>query len=390
MKRVLMFDAIPMQGGSKIANAELLKQCNKLNVVGYLVTTKPEHWTPLLEDTPRIQILNIKAAPFCSTHGLIYWLMNAFYLIQLLKVCMKLPKIDWYLGLSCPSNDMPLYLMRLFSRKPVVQMIHGPVGVARSSGYCLVKASAIYYLSNTRESLINALQAYLKTPKPATERYWSTLNASTFVNGLSRERWPKQANPISNRVFWAASLLKWKNVDLLLDALTLENTTTMQSTICYIKPNVPGVEYSTPDFNTKGVDWYESPNNLNELRAQCGVFVSTSVNEPFGLSILEALASGMCVVIPHDDSYWDRVLTHGKNCIKYTPNNAASLHNAIRLLNESPWMKVTMGLEALNVAQLYSAERCYMPIAQYLCSEHAPTSHHNAKARNNVKGYDHV
>lgn len=41
MKRVLMFDAIPMQGGSKIANAELLKQCNKLNVVGYLVTTKP-------------------------------------------------------------------------------------------------------------------------------------------------------------------------------------------------------------------------------------------------------------------------------------------------------------------------------------------------------------
>ncbi|TOE83812.1 glycosyltransferase, partial [Vibrio parahaemolyticus] len=75
-----------------------------------------------------------------------------------------------------------------------------------------------------------------------------------------------QANPISNRVFWAASLLKWKNVDLLLDALTLENTTTIQSTICYIKPNVPGVEYSTPDFNTKGVDWYESPNNLNELR----------------------------------------------------------------------------------------------------------------------------
>ncbi|MCQ8200440.1 hypothetical protein NP568_24535 [Vibrio parahaemolyticus] len=50
------------------------------------MTTKPEHWTPLLEDTPRIQILNIKAAPFCSTHGLIDWLMNAFYLILLLKV----------------------------------------------------------------------------------------------------------------------------------------------------------------------------------------------------------------------------------------------------------------------------------------------------------------
>ncbi|MGI2935705.1 glycosyltransferase family 4 protein [Vibrio diabolicus] len=390
MKRVLMFDAIPMQGGSKIANAELLKQCDKLNVIGYLLTTNPEHWEPLLSDTPRVQIIKIKPSPLSSTHGLTYWLMNAYYFIQLIFACMKLPKIDSFLGLSCPSNDMPLYLLRLISKKPVVQMVHGPIGRSRSSGYCLVKASAIYYLANTRESMLEALQVYLKTEKPATERYWCGLNSSTFVNGLSRDRWPKQANPISNRVFWAASLLKWKNIDLFLDALTLDKTKEIKSTVCYIKPNVAGVEYSTPDFTTKGVEWHECPDNLDDLRSQCGVFVSTSVNEPFGLSILEALAAGMCIVIPHDDSYWDRVLTHGRNCIKYTPNNVASLHNAIRLLNESPWMKVTMGIEALNVSQLYTAERCYLPIAQHLAAESAPNGDCKLKTPRYIKGYDHV
>ncbi len=179
-------------------------------------------------------------------------------------------------------------------------------------------------------------------------------------------------------------------MDLLLDAMKLDDSCHLNATICYIKPNIEGVECSQPNFTQANIEWHESPDNLDELRAQCGVFVSTSENEPFGLSILEALAAGMCVVIPHDDSYWDRVLTHGKNCIKYTPKDAASLHNAIVLLNESPWLKVTMGLEALHVARLYTAERCYFSITQQLCKDPSSKEQQNAKKRDNVKGYDHV
>ena len=238
--------------------------------------------------------------------------------------------------------------------------------------------------------MINALMAYLKVPRPAAERYWTTLNASSFVNGLSSQRTPKQANPISKRVFWAASLLKWKNVDLLLEAMQQDEATYLNAIICYIKPNIAGVDCSEPDFTHPNVEWHESPNNLDELRAQCGVFVSTSINEPFGLSILEALAAGMCVVIPQDDSYWDRVLTHGKNCFKYIPNDAASLHNAIVLLNESPWLKVTMGLEALNVASLYTAERCYFSVTQQLCKDPSSKEPQSVKKRDKAKWYDHA
>ncbi|WP_104026842.1 glycosyltransferase family 4 protein [Vibrio jasicida] len=390
MKYVLMLDTIPLQSGSKTANAELLKQCDQRDVVGYVATTHPEHWNRLLKDDERIQVVKVRRSPIISQHGLAYWLMNGFYLFQLLFILCRLPKIDWLLGLSNPNNDMPLYLLRLLNRKPIVQIISQSVGKSRSAGYCVTKATSIYYLASCRESIIHALQAYLNQPIAAVKRYWADLNTSSFVNGLSSERWPKQANPMSSRVFWAATLLKRKNVDLLLDAIQLENGTNLKATVCYIQPNLIDDEYLTPDLAAKGVDWYESPANLDDLRAQCGVFVATAENEPFGLAILESLAAGMCVVIPHDDSYWDRILTDGKNCIKYTPNDAASLHNAIRLLNESPWLKVTMGIEALNVAQLYTAERCYFPITQHLCSGPEQQNESSAKKRNNVKGYDHV
>ena len=61
MKRVLMFDAIPMQGGSKIANAELIKQCDQRDVISYIATTNPEHWISTLSSNPRVQVLKNQA-----------------------------------------------------------------------------------------------------------------------------------------------------------------------------------------------------------------------------------------------------------------------------------------------------------------------------------------
>lgn len=91
MKRVLMFDAIPMQGGSKIANAELIKQCDQRDVISYVATTNPEHWTATFSSNPRVQVLKIKRSPITSHHGIAYWLMNCFYLVQLILVTFKLP-----------------------------------------------------------------------------------------------------------------------------------------------------------------------------------------------------------------------------------------------------------------------------------------------------------
>ena len=86
-----MFDAIPMQGGSKIANAELIKQCDQRDVISYIATTHPEHWLSSFRSNPRVKVLKIKRSPIMSHHGIAYWLMNSFYFIQILLVTLKLP-----------------------------------------------------------------------------------------------------------------------------------------------------------------------------------------------------------------------------------------------------------------------------------------------------------
>ncbi|PNQ53847.1 glycosyltransferase, partial [Vibrio agarivorans] len=80
MKRVLMFDAIRTQGGSKIANAEILKQCDNKDVVSYIATTQPDHWKSIINNESRIHIIQLKQAPLMSDHGLTYWLINIFYM----------------------------------------------------------------------------------------------------------------------------------------------------------------------------------------------------------------------------------------------------------------------------------------------------------------------
>ncbi|CAH1584545.1 glycosyltransferase family 4 protein [Vibrio rotiferianus] len=388
MQRVLMFDSIPMNGGSKVANSEILALCENKNITGYIASTHVQHWEAHLKVNSNIKLLPLKISPIQKSYGLGYWLMCCFYTLQLLLIAIREPKFHSYMGLSCPSNDMPLYLLRFIISKPIVQMIHGPVAAARSTGYCLTKAAKIYYLASTKSSILFALEKYLKTSAMETRKVWMSFNAEIFINGLSEQRWSSPANPLSQRVFWAASLLKWKNVDLLVEASRLDKGNYIDTLICYIEPQSE-LDTSTPDFEASNIQWVNSPSNLDELRASCGIFVSTSINEPFGLSILEALAAGMCVVIPSDDSYWDRVLIHGKNCIKYTPNCPKSLHNAIRLLNESPWQKVTMSMEALNLAQLYKANRCYESILRTL-SNGSDDLTSKPKHKRPAKGAHHV
>ena len=72
-------------------------------------------------------------------------------------------------------------------------------------------------------------------------------------------------------------------------------------------------------------NWAFDPPNLDELRRQRSIFVSTSEREPFGLSILEAMTAGLCPVIPAEGAYWDQHLTDGEHCLKYTLGDADSL-----------------------------------------------------------------
>jgi len=122
-------------------------------------------------------------------------------------------------------------------------------------------------------------------------------------------------------------------------------------------------ETKTP---VNGINWYESPSNLDEIRRSNSIFISTSKREPFGLSILEALAAGLCVVIPSDGAYWDHRLIHNKNCIKYTPGDASDLAHVLRDLQANPNRLNRIALTGKLVAQQYRASVRYKNIRDVL------------------------
>ncbi|WP_232312640.1 glycosyltransferase family 4 protein [Enterovibrio coralii] len=254
-------------------------------------------------------------------------------------------------------------------------MIHGPVALSRTIGRCLIAADNVFYLASTQASLEKALAAAGHGTDVANYAQFQT-----FKNGLPKHEWPSPCQYDYSVVFWAASLLKWKGLDVLVRAISsIKPSMRPETHVCYIKPQQNNLPVSEAPQPINKVFWHHAPENLDHIRAGANVFISTSTKEPFGLSILEAMAAGMCVIIPADGAFWDQQLTDGVNCIKYTPNDDKALADAILLAQGNMNSVKRMGKAVATIAQSYRAEICFSAICSALMSE-------PASALNSVSG----
>lgn len=136
--------------------------------------------------------------------------------------------------------------------------------------------------------------------------------------------------------------------------------------ICYIRPRDTNLELGPEPTEIDRVQWYESPSNLDHIRAGCSLFVSTSKKEPFGLSILESMAAGLAILIPRDDAYWDRKLEDRKHCLKYRAGDPEDLALKILYLLQNPGLIEKLGQQSRLLARQYQAERVYGEILRCL------------------------
>lgn len=349
-KQLLVVDPTAFLGGSKIATENILSLLDKQKYQITVLSADKKSW-----QDKRFNFVYLFESKWLAQQeqGIAYFIRHLFIALQLLLIRLRIGQIDLAIGASGPGVDLSLYLLQYLLKYPIIQLVHGPVATSRTIQRCLQKATQVHYLQSCEDSLRNVLG--IKQAVAPLPQHFQLLS-----NGLSKKQWPSRCQMHYPSLFWAASLLKWKGLDTLLSAVQkIPESIRPQTQICYIRPRDVQLPVTEAPQIIEHVHWHETPDNLDEIRASANIFVSTSNQEPFGLSILEALAAGQCVLIPNDGAYWDEVLTDRVNCIKYQANNPADLHNKLLMLLQYMPLVREIGKQAVQVAQHYQAEKQY-------------------------------
>ena len=353
-QHVLILDPTAFSGGSKIATDHLLRPLiNTESDVDYritVLTADARSWNSLADRTLRLYLPDWLAR---QQQGLPFFALNGWIAAQVLLTRLRAGKIDIAIGASGPGVDLSLYLARSLTSYRVLQLVHGPVAASRTIGRCLDQADQVQYLDTTRESLHAALGRH----RPGRDESLPE-TFHPFHNTLPASSWPSQCQYTKPTVLWAASLLGWKGLPTLTDALkAIPESQRPDTNICYIRPAQTDLPISEAPLDIPGVNWFEQPDNLDAIRASSNIFVSTSHKEPFGLSILEAMAAGHCVLIPEDGAYWDKRLIHDRECIKYPAGDHTALADILRDLTANPERIQELGCEAASHAQAYRSDK---------------------------------
>ncbi len=356
---ILVLDPIAFTGGSKIATENILQLLDTHRVRITLLSSDKHSWHRL--QLNRIQLREPRWLS-CQQQGVSYFLRHLFIALQVLLARLRYGRFDIALGASGPGVDLALYLLKPLLGFRLVQLIHGPVAQSRTIGRCLNAANENHYLVSTKDSLRTALATI-----PGTSPELEAPRFHVMGNGLPENNWPARCQNERPVIFWAASLLKWKGLDTLLDALKhIEINQRPETHICFIRPKNIRLPISKAPVKIESVHWHENPEHLDELRAAASIFVSTSKSEPFGLSILEAMSAGHCVLIPADGAYWDQILKDGIDCIKYKPDDAQDLALKLQTISHDMNFVRTLGSAAIKVTDNYRAETCYANIKKTL------------------------
>lgn len=364
IKRVLIYDPVPFKGGSKKVMKTIIAELPQ-NIEIWVISNDKESWCNDCD-------INVKYIPLFSPRylqnkitGFLFYLKHFVYLFSLLACMIKLKRFNKIIGFSGPSVDFSLYLLTEIININIIQLVQGDIANSKVSSFGLTRATQVFYLPSTLSSIMQTLKSHTSN-KSITENKFLP-----FINGINCSTIKTKELDNNNRgkvgFFWAASLLKWKRVDLFIAAIAQLNNTHKDASkyfasICYIEPKTDAYIDVTDVGKFDNIRWYADPNNLNDIRASSSVFISTAEHEPFGLSILESMAAGLAIVIPADDAYWDQHLTDGYDCIKYEPNNLDSLVQVLSRLIHNPNLLLKIAKQAQRYAQNYCHLRCYSKI----------------------------
>ncbi|MFH0260513.1 glycosyltransferase [Vibrio barjaei] len=357
-KHIVVFDAYSTKSSDTLALHSLLRQLGNEGVQISVLTAKTDHWTQLKSYEIPLQIYPLPF-PIDSKKRLSItdWFKSLCQLCYCLYFLTTLPRVHMMLSFSQPQMALPVYWLRVCLGYTLVHLVYSKLYDSAINQWCLTKATKVFYQSGTED-----LNKHLLQQRNTLEDG----NWQSFQSGITIADWPTVRKSADSRIFWAGDLNQ-DPIEPLLTAVT-QFPGAIDGDICYFSQSfLKSADKSTSiPRPIKGLHWYQDYQNIDEIRQKCSIFVSTASDESANLLILEAMAAGMCPIIPRDNRYWGRVLSDGLSCLKYDVNEPSSLAKALHHCHRDPFSRDAIAVEAMKVAQCYDAETSYRPITTYV------------------------
>ena len=127
----------------------------------------------------------------------------------------------------------------------------------------------------------------------------------------------------------------------------------------YVDKNIQGLEI---------IRSHEIPQEeLAKIYSSCDVFVTTSRTETFGLTVLEAMASGLPVVAPNEGGVTETVIDQVTGFL-YKPLDKQDFIGKINYLCDNPEIRTKMGKAGRERALEYSWEKATNNLVKYFAA----------------------
>jgi glycosyltransferase involved in cell wall biosynthesis len=343
--RILIYDASPALGGA-LTSAALLapwlaKRGYEVEVRAVAVAAAQHAGVALDPDAPPLP------TDFDATHGRAYFHRETERAGVLV---LKTRRPDLIIANNTPAANLAVHMAaRAWDPAgpglPVIQWVRGPLPDTSITRMLLLRAHTV--LAPAPRVAADVLRL---APKAHVEiAPEAVIPIAAAPPESARQQW-----------LWASSLAPWKGAPLLVEALKrARRALAPQRLPDVLGAYIPLGDETTPPATPPGlIDWQAMPDLAIE-RARSLVYIHTATSpEPFGRSVLEAMAAGLCPVVP-DEGMPKDLVRNGVTGLVYKAREADDLAAALTTLARDPARARALGSAASDAARDYHPDQVW-------------------------------
>jgi glycosyltransferase involved in cell wall biosynthesis len=338
---LLVHDESPGLGGSVTSLGALVPFLRRAGWRVHVAAMQPDGWEG---EGIRPHLLRRRGE---RVTGAAYFARETVRALDLRALARRL-RPDVLLANNGPTANLATHLAGRSLGVPVAQYVRGPFPASGLAGKILRSAAAVFTVGEECARLAARV---------------GQVEVQPVAEGIDPARWPHRRGAFTRDWFWNSALVGWKGLPLLLEAYARVGSEAPPLHVCYATlPDHHPDTVAPPAQVPPGVEMRRTPPDLDALRAGCLVYVHTALQpEPFGRSVLEAMAAGLCPVVPAAGTP-GKLVRHLVNGLVYAPGSVDGLASLLRIAAGDPALCARLGAQAEADARAYRSDLAFQPL----------------------------